>query len=538
MNHLRLSGTLTAALLVLLGAAAEAQTVPFESSNLPIIVIEPRAQTIPDEPKITADMTVYDAAYGRNGLTGQNPAYDGSIGIELRGNGALNDPKQQFGIELRSAAGDDTNAVMLGMPSEEDWVLCTAYTDKSLMRNALGMSIASSTGRYSSRTRFCELVLDGDYRGVYLFMERIKRGGNRVAIAKLEPKDSAGTALTGGYIFKLDPAEGLPFEGWTASFDSLGYFAYLYHYPNRVTITALQRDYIATWFAAFETTMRGAGYADPIQGYRRIADVPSFIDHMLVQELSYNGDGYQWSTYFSKERDDRGGKLSMGPAWDLASAFGNCWYGNGGLTTGWRIHSERRPFWWYRMLADTLFLRDLHARWRTLRSGAWATPPLFARIDSIAALLDEAQQRNFRRWDILGRWVAPNTYVGRSYADEVAFLKAWLGARLAWIDAHIDSLSATPERVALPAHHEIHSVSPNPANATVQVHFVTAAFADADISVLDLLGRTVSGRSLHLLPSGEHIEAIDLGSVPAGTYMLRLSVAGATMDSRILQVVR
>jgi hypothetical protein len=62
---------------------------------------------------------------------------------------------------------------------------------------------------------------------------------------------------------------------------------------------------------------------------------------------------------------------------------------------------------------------------------------MLADIDSLALYLDEAQERNFRRWPILGGHVWPNTFVGETYQEEVEFLKGWLTERLAWMDANI-----------------------------------------------------------------------------------------------------
>jgi hypothetical protein len=45
----------------------------------------------------------------------------------------------------------------------------------------------------------------------------------------------------------------------------------------------------------------------------RFADEKSFMDYLILNEVSKNVDGYRLSTYFHKDRDDRGGKLKMGP---------------------------------------------------------------------------------------------------------------------------------------------------------------------------------------------------------------------------------
>jgi len=69
-------------------------------------------------------------------------------------------------------------------------------------------------GWYSSRTRYCELVLNGAYKGIYILMERIKRDKNRVDIATLNPDEISGDDLTGGYIIKVDK------DTWNAGFVS------------------------------------------------------------------------------------------------------------------------------------------------------------------------------------------------------------------------------------------------------------------------------------------------------------------------------
>ena len=73
-------------------------------------------------------------------------------------------------------------------------------------------------GRYASRTRFCEVVLNGEYQGIYVFMEKIKRDNNRVNVAKLNPDEITGDDLTGGYIIKIDKETGSGNGGWSSTF--------------------------------------------------------------------------------------------------------------------------------------------------------------------------------------------------------------------------------------------------------------------------------------------------------------------------------
>ena len=94
------------------------------------------------------------------------------------------------------------------MPIENDWILYAPYSDKALMRNFLTFDLGRKMGHYSPRTVYCELVINGDYKGIYILMEKIKRDNDRVDIAKLDSDDLAGDSLTGGYIIKIDKYTG------------------------------------------------------------------------------------------------------------------------------------------------------------------------------------------------------------------------------------------------------------------------------------------------------------------------------------------
>ena len=198
---------------------ATAQTVSFSSSNLPIVILDTEGQDIPDEPKITARMQIIDNGPNtRNSVLDTPTGYDGFIGIELRGSSSQAFPKKQYGVETRDEAGDNLNVSLLGMPEENDWVLYAPYSDKSLMRNVLAYELARRMGRYASRTRFVEVVLNGDYQGVYVLMEKIKRDRNRVDINNLKEDEISGDDLTGGYLIRIDRRDGFEGESWESNF--------------------------------------------------------------------------------------------------------------------------------------------------------------------------------------------------------------------------------------------------------------------------------------------------------------------------------
>ncbi len=218
----------------------------FSQSNLPIVIIDTFGEEIVNDPRITAHMGIINNETGINQIDDPFNGYDGLISIEIRGSSSQSFPKKQYALETQDSEGENLNVPVLGMPEENDWILHAPYSDKSLLRNYLSYELARDMGRYASRTRFCELVINGDYKGLYIFMEKVKRDNNRVDISQLGPDEITGDDLTGGYIVKIDKWDGETNDGWYSE-SPLGGFDgvwYQYHYPKPDDIVEEQRDYI------------------------------------------------------------------------------------------------------------------------------------------------------------------------------------------------------------------------------------------------------------------------------------------------------
>ena len=325
---------------------------------------------------------------------------------------------------------------LLGLPKEEDWVLYAPFEDKTMIRDVLAFQLANKMGRYAPRTRYVELFMSRsaqgvsirDYAGVYVLMEKIKRGENRVNIAKLKPEDRTEPEITGGYIVKRDHDE----RNETRFRTEYG-GPYFFVYPKGDQVTSQQKSYLRNYFNSFESALYGSDFKDPKTGYAAYLDVDSFIDAHWLVEMSKNVDGFRYSTFLTK---DRGGKLKSGPPWDWNRSFGNANYYNGDKVNGW-YWAKLRPHeisWYRRLREDPDFEERCVARWFELRRNVFDPKKINATIDQLAAQLEEAQQRNFKRWPILGQQVTCNSYVGDSYEDEIRWLKDWVTGRIAWID--------------------------------------------------------------------------------------------------------
>lgn len=513
--------------------------VDFTQSTLPIIVINTGGQAIPDEPKINATMGIIHNGSGNiNHITDTPNEYNGNIAIEQRGSSSAGFPQKSWGLETRMADQLTNNDVSIfGWPADNDWILYAPYTDKSLIRNVLTYHIGSQLGRWAPRTQACEVVLNGEYQGVYIFMEKIKRDSGRVAINKLNYDDTLNNGLTGGYIIKVDKTTGGTPIAWTSPYQAQSPSNSLIHYqlhePELDTIHPTQLQYIEDFVTAWETALSGPNFTDPSSGYKAYINVESFIDFLLMNEVTKNVDGYRISTFLYKERQSEGGKLVAGPLWDFNLGLGNADYCEGGLTTGWEIDFNNicaggydNPFWWKRLLEDPDFSKRVHCRWMELRLGPLHLDTLYAYLQEMYTLLDTPADRHFAKWPILGTYVWPNNFIGNTFEEEMNYLSSWLTARIGWMDANM--FSSCPD-FGINEDEQVFTIFPNPTSHKVA------------ISGIDLQGSHVqlkefSGKTLQELKADQQTLEISLDSVAPGCYFILIeSAAGRTKTLKIIK---
>lgn len=503
--------------------------VIFTSSNLPIVVIETYLGfEIPDDPKLPATMgIIYNGVGATNNITDPFNEFNGDIGIEQRGSSSGGFPKKQWGLETRDPSGNKIEVSIFNMAYDNDWILNAPYSDKSLLRNVLTYKMGWDTDRYAPRTKLCEVILNGQYQGVYVFTEKIKRKDGKVGNNDIEPTDISGNDLTGDYILKVDKLTAGGQVAWTSPyppyFGAPGLIDMQVHDPKQDDLLPVQLSYIESAVTAFESVLAGTNFADPVTGYNSFIDRGSFIDFMLVNEFGKNVDGYRISSFYYKKRLSDGGEIVAGPLWDFNLAWGNAYFCGGDTTSGWQVgfYNEcgggglQVPFWWERLVQDPVFANELNCRWQEMRLGAWHTDSLIAYIDSMAAYLEDAQQRNYQKWNVLGTFLWPNYFVGATYADEIEYLKTWITIRAAWIDANIIG-SCT--NLSLQGHrNEPHRVFPNPANDVVNFEFPYLV-SSAQVILYDAVGRGIHKKVI----SNSYNIQLDVNTIPSGMYTYRI----------------
>jgi hypothetical protein len=427
-------------------------------SNLPILIINTAGRGIQQDQRVRAFVTAFEPHQGRAQLRA-TPDFESAAQIEVRGQTSSGFPKQPYNLEINDLYGNDLEVPLLGLPAESDWVLHNPYSDKCLMNNFLAFELHRKMGHYAPRCRFVEVFVKtsrgrvaypSDYRGVYVLMEKIKIDKNRVDIEPLTPAHNKEPEITGGYIIKKDKNSPGDMDFFTSGGGGFSGQHLKYHEPKPREITPAQSEWILQYINRFEQSLYASDWLrrTGTNHYSHYIDVDSFVDHHWIVEFTKQIDGYRLSNYMSK---DRGGKLRMEPIWDWNLALGNADYLDGWNATGWYYPQlgDMEHIWLRRLICGTPngydkagdpdFNQKIVDRWSVLRTNVLSAAQVLARIDEIAAYLDEAQARDFSRFPRLNNYVWPNPsfYIAPTYAQIIQAMKTWVNNRYNWIDAQI-----------------------------------------------------------------------------------------------------
>jgi hypothetical protein len=347
------------------------------------------------------------------------------------------------------------------MPPESDWVIYAPNEyDLALIHNPLAYQLSRDLGQPAPRTRFVEVLLkndparssainlpnfsaSSDYHGIYVFMEKIKIGPNRVNIDRLQEGDTKGAAVSGGYLWKIDRAD--PGErGFVGAGRTIRYVD-----PDERTIgrpaRAAQRQYLDDFFREFGLAMKGADFRDPERGYRKYIDFDSWIDHHILNVVLFNVDALGLSAYFHKPRN---GRLVMGPVWDFDRSLGSTDGRDFNPTQFGRISPDWsadffNDTWWKRMFIDPDFWQAWIDRYQELRAGPLSLEHIMKVAEGMFDALREAEPRERSRWRRYPRngVHSQNGYSfdfgRREYDSELRFKRQWLSDRLSFLDGNL-----------------------------------------------------------------------------------------------------
>ena len=417
----------------------------FESSNLPIVFLETLdGQEIPDEPKIDAAMEIVERPEGtRNYVSDRTTLayqdFSGPIKIERRGSSSQEFSKKQYLLTTYNALQEKENVNLLDMPKENDWILSGIAFDTTFVRDYVSYKLSNNIGQYAARGRYCEVVLNDAYQGIYVLQEKLKADDNRIDINKIKQDDLSMPKLSGGYITKTDKYSGNELA-WTMN--SYGWGANFIHvHPKPDEVMSEQDTYIQNVFQNLANQSLAQNNS-VLDGYPSVIDIPSFVDFIIMNELASNPDGYQFSTFFHK---DRNGKLRAGPVWDFNLTFGNdlfFWGFDRSKSDLWQFSVDNRgATFWTDLFYDPTFNCYLTKRWHALTQVGQPLheDQIFDLVDETVALISEAVERQEQVWAI-----------DLQFEQRIANLKTFVTQRIQWMTNQLGEFSAC-DQVEVPS---------------------------------------------------------------------------------------
>lgn len=344
----------------------------------------------------------------------------------------------------------DTRYPLLGLPESKNYVLLALYADQSLMRYRLGEFLSESMGmEFTMNLRYVDLWLNGEYMGVYGLVEKIEVEKNHVNITDYVNNSTAVNQM--GYLLEFDDhlynnASEAQRNAWKAV--GKGYydpainetFFYLktlgtdwitIRTTNAKNLTADHVNYI---YAVVNNAMEALKSGD----YSKITayiDVESFVKWYLIEEYLNNTDSDMTSSVYMYI--DVGGKLKLGPLWDLD----NC-AGNHTATASAAAHTlyDSQSGWFYYLFKCSEARAVLKTQWTAMQA---TLDKVNATLDGTAAMLKTAAALNFTRWPQLGTNLSSQPAAiasANTYQKQVDYLKNYLSQRRSALDTFFKGL--------------------------------------------------------------------------------------------------
>jgi hypothetical protein len=497
-----------------------------DSVGFPLVIIETDEYGIPyRNVRVKALMGIID-----NGEDEYNTPSDscnvfyGPVDIEVRGQSSAEFPKRSYRFELKDEYDGDSNVTLLGMPANDDWILFGPFHDKAQFRNKMMFDLGRKLGHYQPRSEFCEVILNGEFIGLYAITETIKRGDDRVDIARLRVTEISGIDVTGGYILKYDKPNGFQID-----------------YPKPHDLQPEQNDYIIDYMKKYNAMVFTDDFWDSAKGFRRYVDEVSLVDYMIMTEFCKNGDGYVVSTYFSKDRADRDDRLHFGPLWDHDLVFGNTIFQEGNLTDGWQFEYPNPTEYIYikRFLEDEAFAELFKSRWHMARESFLSNENLEFYIDSMVNYLAGPVQRNYEVWPVIGEDIFHPNYISTSYENEIYNMSSWIYERLAWIDDNIDNIYYDTTYYATYLQELAGSIFdfgiyPNPISNFATLTFLTERELPVSLTIFTMSGQKIYKQEL-LLENGYMEVSLTsevIAAMNPGVYIIRVSSRNQFITNR------
>ena len=356
----------------------EAVSTPW-SGSLPVIFINTQEPVTSKETYVTG--TYYIDALGLEDYESIGSA-EKPLALQIRGRGNFTwnaFDKKPYRLKF------DKKAQPLGMNKSKHFTLLAhADDDMAFLRNTVGFELSRRLGlAYTPEQRPIEVVLNGDYIGLYMLTEQIRVDGDRVNITEQNDNETDPENITGGWLLEIDNYDD-PYQiRMTEGNGAL--LRFTFHSPE--ILSDAQKSYISDYLQNTDNAIYASDKSSTL--WEDYIDMDALVRFYLIQEITDNGESFHGSCYLHKDRGSNT-KLVFGPVWDFGNSFrrslDNFIYVNSPFGQSWIGEIARFP----------RFQEAVQQRWQTFLAYDYDSLDDF--IDAFVAKISAASACDDKRW--------------------------------------------------------------------------------------------------------------------------------------------
>lgn len=362
-------------------------------------------------------MTVYDASnnvvYDSSREMAEGEAFLGAK-MKIRGNtSATHASHDKYPYKVKLSTKADLLAPLTGRPddgagyADKDWLLLN-FGEEGFRIG--GEAIADAVGTvWSPDYCYVSLYVNGDYRGLYVLSESVKRGNGTGEEQARVPVDKDGFVFEcDAYWWNEDLYFNTPLTENTAMF-----YTFKHPDPDDITEESPEYIYLKDYMTRFEEALKKDD-----DSYLDYIDLDSFVRWQLVSDYLCINDGGGANIFLYKKDATDNSKLCLGPNWDFDS-----WMGAVDGYSTVRLNWTNHPFYMPELMKKESFAK----RYEELFYETYKS--LDAYIDAAYEATDNEAHLQLLKYE--------NTRFGtkaKSLADVKEEFKSWLDKHLAWME--------------------------------------------------------------------------------------------------------
>lgn len=376
------------------------------SGTLPVMYIETDGHR-----PVTSKTEYVGAWYWLDPMDDENVEALGSpdepLPLQIRGRGhsSWNSPKKPYKLKL----GKKT--AVMGMPRNKHWALL-----KPSENTVAGLRLGKLMGMaWTPDFRPVEVVLNGDYAGLYFLTETIRIDEDRVNIYEQQDRETDPALINGGWLVEIDNY--VDECQITVPENSKWSLTVKYHSPE--DLSPIQLQWLKDEFRAINTAIYSSDKSSDEWG--KYVDVESMARYFILQEVMDNPDGFHGSFYLHKDLGPDA-KWVAGPVWDLV-----CYNREKtDYTFRMKVHYGFKPHWIGEIICYDRFCKAVGRIWNEVYPDRLSE--VFGYVDEVVLPLDEAWRNDCARW---------NDDQSQTVAVRAERIKNALKRNIEWFDGHL-----------------------------------------------------------------------------------------------------